>query len=406
MRRGIRWVLGLTALLQLLSMPAFAHQPASSYLLIQAAADNSSAESSELVFNTEWRVNIRDVVAALSLEPSGARLDSDADGQLVWSELAAAEPAITDFRDRHLTMATGGGACRVIKRAGAQSVRQAGTQPEMALKQQYDGLYLSLMFSMACPGNTENESLSVSSSAFFDQDNLHRTIVTHSGADWPLDQRIISPENREVSFSSQPHGIWSTFTRFVQQGMWHIAIGLDHVLFVVALLLTVVFVRKGHTWVPAQSARTVMIQTLKLVTAFTLAHSITLTLSVLGFISVSAVWVEAIIALSIAVMALNNLWPVLGDRLWTLTFGFGLIHGLGFASVLMDLGLPPGARAAALLAFNVGVEIGQLVIVLVLLPILLMARTAPDYRRLIMPGLSLIIAALALYWLGQRTGLL
>ena len=106
----------------------------------------------------------------------------------------------------------------------------------------------------------------------------------------------------------------------------------------------------------------------KIITAFTLAHSITLSLAVLGIVNLPSRWVESVIAASVLLVALHNLYPVIQARLWIVTFVFGLIHGLGFASVLLDLEIPGTSLLLALAGFNLGVETGQIAIVGILLP--------------------------------------
>jgi HupE / UreJ protein len=138
------------------------------------------------------------------------------------------------------------------------------------------------------------------------------------------------------------------------------------------------------------------------VTAFTVAHSITLSLAVTGVVALPSRMVESGIALTVLLGAANNLIPVIRDRRWMVAFAFGLIHGLGFASVLADLGLRGGNLALALVGFNAGVEVGQLSIVLVLVPIAYALRATPFYRRAFMPGGALAIGVVALYWFAMR----
>ena len=148
-------------------------------------------------------------------------------------------------------------------------------------------------------------------------------------------------------------------------------------------------------------------EVLKVVTAFTLAHSITLSLAALGYISLPSRWVESVIAASIIVAAVSNL---VRDNLdnkrwgkpWLLAFAFGLIHGFGFASVLADLGLPQNALVTALIGFNVGVELGQLAIVAVFLPLAYWLRATKFYQVGVFKWGSILIALMALYWLVQR----
>ena len=141
---------------------------------------------------------------------------------------------------------------------------------------------------------------------------------------------------------------------------------------------------------------------LRIVTAFTLAHSITLSLAALSVIALPSRLVESTIALSVVLAALNNLWPVVAGRRWAVAFGFGLIHGFGFASVLADLGLPRDALVLALVGFNLGVEAGQLAIVALFLPLAYGLRRSWAYRRMIFLGGSVLIALVAAVWMAER----
>ncbi len=141
---------------------------------------------------------------------------------------------------------------------------------------------------------------------------------------------------------------------------------------------------------------------IQLVTAFTLAHSITLVLATLGLVQLPSRLVESVIAASVAVAALNNLRPFLHDRGLVMAFGFGLIHGFGFASVLQDLELPRTALASSLIGFNLGVEIGQLAIVAVFLPVAYALRETWAYRRAVFQLGSFAILILAVTWFAER----
>jgi hypothetical protein len=140
----------------------------------------------------------------------------------------------------------------------------------------------------------------------------------------------------------------------------------------------------------------------RIVTSFTLAHSITLSLAALHVVSLPSRLVESAIAASVLVAALNNLRPVVQSRRWAVAFGFGLIHGFGFASVLAELGLPNDALLLALVGFNLGVELGQLAIVALFLPLAYSLRRGAFYRRVVMAAGSLAIAGVAAIWLLER----
>lgn len=139
-----------------------------------------------------------------------------------------------------------------------------------------------------------------------------------------------------------------------------------------------------------------------MVTAFTVAHSITLSLAALSVVTLPSRLVESVIALSVALAAANNLRPVVARRRWLVALGFGLIHGFGFASVLADLGLPSESLLLSLMGFNLGVELGQLAIVSGFLPLAFLLRRTPFYRRVVFIGGSLVALAVSLVWFFER----
>ncbi len=210
----------------------------------------------------------------------------------------------------------------------------------------------------------------------------------------------------------------TTFPGFVAAGIHHILIGADHILFLLSLLLPSVWVRGRAQaapaasearatpatrpgWLPAPAWRPALMGVLKVVTAFTVAHSITLALAVFDIVDPPSRWVESLIAASVVAAALNNLWPVVKDGRWKVAFVFGLVHGFGFASALKDSGLAHGALVSPLVGFNVGVEIGQLGIVALCLPLAWALRATRTYRGAFTGG-SWAIASVAGIWLVQR----
>jgi hypothetical protein len=141
---------------------------------------------------------------------------------------------------------------------------------------------------------------------------------------------------------------------------------------------------------------------LKIVTVFTVAHSITLWMAVTGYVTLPSRFVEASIAMSIVVTAIHNIYPVLPLPGWAIAFVFGLVHGFGFANVLLDLGLRHASLGLALLGFNVGVELGQLAIVLVFLPLAFLARSTVFYRALVFRFGSVLIGVIGAMWMVER----
>ncbi len=199
--------------------------------------------------------------------------------------------------------------------------------------------------------------------------------------------------------------------RTVREGVDHIAAGTDHILFLVSLLLVSVWQRRDAPlgrmpmgdWLPRERWRSALGEVLRLVTAFTVAHSLTLALAAFGVLSPPSRWVESLIALSVLAAALDNLWPILRAPRWAVVFGFGLVHGFGFAGAMQDLGLSASDLAWPLLGFNLGVELGQLMLVALVLPLGFLLRRTAFYRvGVVLPG-SVAIAAMALVWLVERS---
>ncbi len=143
-------------------------------------------------------------------------------------------------------------------------------------------------------------------------------------------------------------------------------------------------------------------QVVRIVSAFTVSHSVTLVCGALGFLRLDSRWVEAAIALTVLFGAINLVVPVVRRRLWLLALVFGLVHGLGFASVLAGLQLQGAHLVRDLVGFNLGVEIGQLAIVVALVPLLRSARERRWYRRAFEPGAATAIGVMAAVWLVQR----
>lgn len=207
--------------------------------------------------------------------------------------------------------------------------------------------------------------------------------------------------NLSLTEASVMKGVW----KMIKLGIWHIWIGLDHILFLIALVLPSVMRRESQdqvqSWKPVEKFRTAFWYILKIVTFFTLAHSITLSLAALDVINLDPRMVESIIALSIGLAAFHNIKPIFGKREWLIALGFGLFHGLGFASVLGEKGLRGEFLVPSLVGFNVGVEIGQVVIIALVFPILFFWRKSTRYPKLLYYG-SLVLIAIAIYWFIER----
>lgn len=195
---------------------------------------------------------------------------------------------------------------------------------------------------------------------------------------------------------------WSGFSGVVVLGVEHIRIGIDHILFIVALVLPAVLIfSRPKGWEPAADFGSSLWRVLKIVTMFTVAHTITLTLGGLGIIELPSALVETAIAVSIILAALHNFLPVVVNREWLIAFGFGLVHGFGFAGLLSNLGLTQSRQFVSLLGFNLGIEIGQAIIILLIFPALYLARRTRIYQPAMyaVSGLLILIASL---WAVER----
>ena len=192
------------------------------------------------------------------------------------------------------------------------------------------------------------------------------------------------------------------FLSIVWLGVEHIVEGIDHVLFLIALLLPSVVQRKAGAWQPVDKFSSALGHIIKIATAFTVAHSITLGLATLQIVDLPSRFVESIIAASIGLAAVDIFYPIFRRRIWLVIFVFGLFHGFGFASVLGDLGVTSQHALFSLLAFNLGVELGQIAIIAVVFPVLYFLRKQLFYSRFVLKTGGLLLAAMSLYWLIER----
>lgn len=213
---------------------------------------------------------------------------------------------------------------------------------------------------------------------------------------------ILSPQEPTQVLDLSKSSVLRGFLALVRLGVWHIWIGLDHILFLMALVLPSVLRRENGRWQPAENFGRALVKILTIVSCFTIAHTITLSLAALGVVHVPSRLVESVIALSITIAALHNLWPVARVNEAAIAFVFGLFHGFGFASVLGSLGLGTDHLVLSLLGFNVGVEVGQVAIIAVVFPLLFVARRWRIYTLGFRLG-SVGLMAIGLLWVAERS---
>ncbi|MEO6689478.1 MAG: HupE/UreJ family protein [Dokdonella sp.] len=351
---------------------AHAHKPSDSYLFL-------TAQSSSADVSGHWDIALRDLELSVGI-------DTDHDGAITWGELRSHGEAVFDYALHRLALRADGAACMIAR-------------GDLLVDTHTDGAYAVLNFSAHCAAPPRQ--LEVAYHLLFDLDPSHRGLLGLT-ADGAARSAVLSPEQAVQTFDLAHATPWHQFFQFVGDGMHHIWIGYDHMLFLISLLLPAVLVRRKHRWMPVGTLRGALISVFAVVSAFTVSHSITLSLAALGMIGLPSRLVESGIALSVLLAALNNIWPQVTRSAWVLAFFFGLVHGFGFASVLNDLGLPRDALAISLAGFNIGVEFGQLTVVLIVVPLIFLVRQRRFYRPVVLVGGSSAIALVAAVWFLQR----
>lgn len=358
----------LVTLLALLPLGVAAHSVSTAHVFVE--------ELEEGRYRLELDLPIVDVALALPL-------DSNLDEQVTWGEALALREDLLGLGASGIGMQRGGSPCR-LHRDG------------IATRRYGDKGYLTLRYRATCGAAGP---LRMSYSVFAESDPDHRALVRVRGGG--QESLYLAGGNQGMlDMPVKAHA--SSFKQFFFEGIRHLMIGYDHLAFLIALLLPAGLSAAGGKWRPSESFRTSLLHSATLATCFTLAHSLTLAAAVMEWVQPDGKWIEAAIAASIIVAALANLRPSLATRGWVLAFAFGLIHGFGFAGALAELGLPPDARTWALLAFNLGVEAGQLAVVAIVLPPLFLLGRTNAYRRIGLPVLSLGTAMIGAYWLFDR----
>lgn len=350
---------------------ADAHGTSRSYLSVDRPGQSGQRTA-------QWEVALLDLAVMMPL-------DADGDRRIVWGEIVAQETAIQALVLANVKFSDATGACRVD--AAPLMIDWHGEQA-----------YVAAPLSVVCRGDAD--TLAVDYAFMEGVDASHRLLVRMADASGVRTLVVTPGERREIG-AAHASGA-AEFFRYLKEGAHHIWIGYDHLAFLLALLLPAVLRRTHLGWQPVPRMRDAALETLKIVSAFTVSHSITLGLSALGWLRPPATIIEVAIALSVAAAAALNLMPKSSLRGATLAFGFGFIHGFGFANALADLGLSRGDVVLPLLGFNLGVEFGQLAVVAAILPLLFGWRLRPVYAARWLPAASIGIAAVALYWTAIR----
>ncbi len=349
----LAWIIVIVA-----AVSAFAHDPGLSALDLTLRENRVAAQ---LTFS-------RDEIAML------VPMDSDRDGQIAQTEFDAVRQQLTV----------------VAREALILSIDDKKTDPAEISVILGDSNAIHFNLSFVAPAEGKLKVLTPLIAGLARGHRQFLTVRNEAGGavrEQLLDAKNNSFESDLISLratSEQPQ----TFRQFLVLGFEHILIGFDHLAFLFALLLA------GNSFREAA----------KIITSFTIAHSMTLALATMDLVTISPSIVEPLIAVSIVYVGLENIIRRETKRRWLLTFGFGLIHGFGFASVLRELGI--GAQGNGilmpLLSFNLGVEIGQIALAALVLPLIWKLRKEPNFVIRYVPACSILIVLAGCYWLIER----
>lgn len=388
-----RWRGAALAGALLLGQAALAHKASDAYLQL-ARAPGQDGSSATLRLD----IALRDLEAVIDI-------DQDRNGAITWGEVKAARTAIEGLVQRELTWS----GCELAP-TGLQLSRRS------------DGTYASSTWVARCQPPAQPMANNLRYTLLAQEDPIHRVIVRNDLDNGEPPLALLDPQQPQQPMNPtqppQPAAATPASDRepvlasgFVREGIHHIVGGLDHVLFLICLLLPAVGRSgggpHGTAWQAIERPQQALWPVLGLVTMFTLAHSVTLALASLHWLVVPSTIVEPLIAATIVATAIDNVRPFFRVPRALVTFFFGLIHGMGFAGALDEMGgLPTASFAWALLQFNLGIELGQLVIVAVSLMVLLALRRVRErdgwYARWALRGGSAAVGGLGVWWLVDR----
>ena len=353
--------------------PAYAHNYGDNFLFIQQKSDR---------IDIEWSLLLEDLVEPLAI-------DTNQDGRIQAFELDRKKTEINNKLANYLLIAS--------KEPCQLNVKNA------SVIQRDNKAYYSIYADSPCQLSS---TISIQHQLFNDSDpnSKHTTFITYRAGDKasPREEHIISKEGYIVIDTHRGNNTIENTWQFFKEGVWHIWGGIDHILFLLTLL-PIVLNYQQRMWKANKTLKQSLTETLVLTSLFTLSHSITLSLATLGVINIHAGLIETLIALSIIIVAINNIKPFFTYSTPYLCFTFGLIHGLGFANFLSSISLNSDTLLSSLVGFNLGVEIGQILIITLLFPVIFWLRQFKIYRNWGIPIAMMTIILLSSLWTIERS---
>lgn len=304
---------------------------------------------------------------------------------------------ITDYIAKHFSAVTTDGRSFAVRAADRLALERIDGAP-----------YVVAHLMLLPPRGANNDGFDIKDDVLLDRIPSQVTLVSvrtdWSGSVFANDPQLVGilrGNSRSLTIDRTGENWFSGFSSVFHLGMQHIAEGTDHLLFLLTLLLPAPLLTLRRSWSGFAGVRPSLVRILKVVTAFTVGHSITLALAALGLVHVPGRPIEVLIAVSIFVSAIHALRPIFpGREAWIAAF-FGLIHGLAFASTLGELGLGRWERLASILAFNLGIETMQLIVVVATMPSLLLLSRTWAYSVVRIGGAT-FAAVVSLGWIAER----
>lgn len=358
--------LSLAVLLVVFSMAANSHESGFVTLQLQLGTADQTRFSVELdVLELELAVG----------------LDADGDGSIVWQEYRQRRDAIEQYIVGSISLLSATEPCLLSADRNSSGIRQ--------------GRIASVLTAFTVSCAQPLQSLTVQNRLLADIDSNAKAVLTISSAAGQQQTRLL--ETGETTVAVDQLSVWSSIVSFVVVGVEHIIGGLDHLAFLLLLLLPAAKQGGGKQRLLAMTG---------IITAFTVAHSVTLALSSWGYLGLPARIAEVVIAASVVLAAVMNCVSPKHQLSWFIAYSFGLIHGFGFAGALAELAGTGSLPWYNLLAFNLGVELGQIALMLITLPLLVLLGSRIDYSRYVVRTLSTLVAVVGGVWMLERLGVI
>lgn len=354
------------------TLSLLAHQSHENYITLEAK---------EQIYTLHCEIETDNFAKVINLDDNNNTIVS-------WQELRSHESEIGDYLLEHLRLIEGKKA--IVLHRGHLELFRRDDQTYLRLRMKSDMIETS-------------EPIRLEYDLFFDIDPLQRLYMSVKEGNKKA-QIVLLPKKRTLVLEAENLTLWQQFVTFFVDGIWHIWSGFDHLLFLLMLILPTMVFKGAEGYERVQSKKGLLWNILGIVTLFSIAHSLTLGLAFMDYARINVKFVESMILLSIIITALFNIFSIVPKKLYVLVFIFGLLHGFGFANALSAVDLDELHVLLTLLGFNLGIEVGQIVLVAISIPLLYSLAGYAIYEKVIIKSISTITIVMALYWLTLLLG--